>query len=108
MSRSLVSGRKMSATTKLMAATAHQRPGAGAAQPAPRPPSPDVARYVALFNRRDWDGLRAIQADDLRLVQFTYPLRAGAAKRGHVLRHLFAQRPRAGRPRLARRPPQAV
>jgi hypothetical protein len=29
------------------------------AQPAPRPPSPDVSRYVALFNGRDWDGLRA-------------------------------------------------
>jgi RNA polymerase sigma factor (sigma-70 family) len=28
------------------------------AQPAPRPPSPAVARYVAMFNRRDWDGLR--------------------------------------------------
>jgi len=46
-------------------------------QPAPRPPSPDVARYVALFNRRDWDGLRAMQ-----LIQSTYPLRAGAADVG--------------------------
>ena len=27
-----------------------------AAKPAPRPPSPAVARYVELFNRRDWDG----------------------------------------------------
>jgi RNA polymerase sigma-70 factor (ECF subfamily) len=26
------------------------------AQPAPRPPSPAVARYVALFNRHDWTG----------------------------------------------------
>jgi hypothetical protein len=25
---------------------------------APRPPSPAVARYVALFNGRDWDALR--------------------------------------------------
>lgn len=49
------------------------------AQPAPRPPSPAVARYVALFNRRDWDGLRAMLADDVRLIQSTYPLRAGAA-----------------------------
>ncbi|MFZ2157216.1 MAG: sigma-70 family RNA polymerase sigma factor [Bradyrhizobium sp.] len=48
------------------------------AQPAPRPPSPAVARYVALFNRRDWDGLRALLADDVRLIQSTYPLRAGA------------------------------
>jgi RNA polymerase sigma factor (sigma-70 family) len=47
------------------------------ARPAPRPPSPAVARYVALFNGRDWDGLRAMLADDVRLAQSTYPLRAG-------------------------------
>jgi RNA polymerase sigma factor (sigma-70 family) len=52
------------------------------AKPAPRPPSPAVARYVALFNLRDWDGLRAMLADDVRLVQSTYPLRAGAADVG--------------------------
>ena len=52
--------------------------------PAPsvaRPPSPAVARYVALFNGRDWDGLKAMLADDVRLVQSTYPLRAGAEVR---------------------------
>jgi RNA polymerase sigma-70 factor (ECF subfamily) len=54
----------------------------GPAQPARRPPSPDVARYVGLFNRRDWDGLRAMLADDVRLIQSTYPLRAGAADVG--------------------------
>jgi RNA polymerase sigma factor (sigma-70 family) len=54
----------------------------GPAQPEPRPPSPDVARYVALFNRHDWDGLRAMLADDVRLIQSTYPLRAGAADVG--------------------------
>ena len=52
------------------------------AQPAARPPSPAVARYVALFNGRDWDGLRAMLADDVRLAQSTYPLRAGAADVG--------------------------
>jgi RNA polymerase sigma-70 factor, ECF subfamily len=52
------------------------------APPAPCPPSPAVARYVALFNRRDWDGLRAMLADDVRLVQSTHPLRAGAADVG--------------------------
>jgi RNA polymerase sigma factor (sigma-70 family) len=52
------------------------------AQPAPRPPSPAVSRYVALFNQRDWDGLRAMLADDVRLIQSTYPLRAGAADVG--------------------------
>jgi hypothetical protein len=41
-----------------------------------------VARYVSLFNGRDWDGLRSMLADDVRLVQSTYPLRAGAANVG--------------------------
>jgi RNA polymerase sigma factor (sigma-70 family) len=53
-----------------------------AAKPGPRPPSPAVVRYVELFNRRDWDELRAMLADDVRLVQSTYPLRAGAADVG--------------------------
>ncbi len=48
------------------------------AQAAPRPPSPAVTRYVALFNRQDWDGLRAMLADDVRLVQSTHAVRAGA------------------------------
>jgi RNA polymerase sigma factor (sigma-70 family) len=52
------------------------------ARPAPRSPSPDVARYVKLFNRRDWNGLRAMLADDVRLIQSTHPLRAGAADVG--------------------------
>jgi RNA polymerase sigma factor (sigma-70 family) len=55
---------------------------AAPAEPAPRPPSPAVARYVTLFNRHDWEGLRAMLADDVRLVQSTYPLRAGAADVG--------------------------
>jgi RNA polymerase sigma factor (sigma-70 family) len=52
------------------------------AEPAPRPPSAAVSRYAALFNRRDWDGLRAMLADDVRLIQSTHPLRAGAADVG--------------------------
>ena len=55
---------------------------AAPAQPAPRSQSPDLARFVALFNRRDWDGLRGMLADDVRLIQSTYPLRAGAADVG--------------------------
>ncbi len=31
-----------------------------------------------MFNRHDWDGLRAMLADDVRLNQSTYPTRAGA------------------------------
>ena len=41
-----------------------------------------MARYVALFNQRDWDALRAMLADDVRLVQSTYPPRTGAADVG--------------------------
>jgi RNA polymerase sigma-70 factor, ECF subfamily len=55
---------------------------AAPARPAARLPSPSVARYVDLFNRRDWDGLRAMLADDVRLVQSTHKLRAGAADVG--------------------------
>jgi RNA polymerase sigma factor (sigma-70 family) len=47
-----------------------------------RPVSTAVARYVALFNTQNWDGLRALLADDVRLHQSTYPLRAGAADVG--------------------------
>jgi RNA polymerase sigma factor (sigma-70 family) len=51
-------------------------------KPTPRPPSPAVARYVVLFNQRNWDGLRAMLADDVRLIQSTHPVRAGAADVG--------------------------
>src|SRR5712664_816219 len=47
-----------------------------------RPASAAVARYVALFNQRDWDGLRALLADDVKLKQSTYPLRVGKADVG--------------------------
>jgi RNA polymerase sigma-70 factor (ECF subfamily) len=47
-----------------------------------RPASAVVARYVALFNQRDWDGLRALLADDVKLSQSTYPLRVGSADVG--------------------------
>jgi RNA polymerase sigma-70 factor (ECF subfamily) len=50
--------------------------------PEARPASAAVAHYVALFNQRDWDGLRALLADDVKLRQSTYPLRAGAADVG--------------------------
>jgi RNA polymerase sigma factor (sigma-70 family) len=51
-------------------------------QSAPRPPSPAVARYVDLFNRRDFGGLRALLADDVRLIQSANPLRSGATDVG--------------------------
>jgi RNA polymerase sigma-70 factor (ECF subfamily) len=47
-----------------------------------RPASAAVARYVVLFNQQDWDGLRALLADDVKLNQSTYPLRVGSADVG--------------------------
>jgi RNA polymerase sigma-70 factor (ECF subfamily) len=47
-----------------------------------RPASAAVASYVALFNAQNWDGLRALLADDVRLHQSTYPVRVGAADVG--------------------------
>jgi RNA polymerase sigma factor (sigma-70 family) len=42
-----------------------------------RPASSAVMRYATLFNQRDWDGLRALLADDVKLKQSSYALRAG-------------------------------
>ncbi len=46
------------------------------------PASAAVARYAALFNQRDWDGLRALLADDVKLNQSSHPLRVGPADVG--------------------------
>jgi RNA polymerase sigma factor (sigma-70 family) len=50
--------------------------------PDTRPASTEVARYVALFNQRDWDSLRALLADDVKLIQSSHPLRVGPADVG--------------------------
>jgi RNA polymerase sigma factor (sigma-70 family) len=47
-----------------------------------RPASAAVSRYVALFSQRDWDGLRALLADDVKLHQSLHPLRVGGADVG--------------------------
>jgi RNA polymerase sigma factor (sigma-70 family) len=36
-------------------------------------------RYVELFNRRDWESLRALLAEDVKLHQATHPVRSGAS-----------------------------
>jgi NADPH:quinone reductase len=36
-----------------------------------------VARYVALCNQRDWNGLRTLLVDDVKLHQSLHPLRVG-------------------------------
>jgi RNA polymerase sigma factor (sigma-70 family) len=50
--------------------------------PDARPASAAVARYVALFNQRDWESLRALLADDVKLLQSSHPLRVGSADVG--------------------------
>jgi RNA polymerase sigma factor (sigma-70 family) len=57
-----------------------------------RPPSAAVSRYVALFNQRDWDALRALLADDVKLSQSTHSLRAGRAEVGMFFT-IYAQSP---------------
>jgi len=47
--------------------------------PTARQPSAAAAHYATLFNQRDWDGLRALLADDVKLRQSSYPLRTGRA-----------------------------
>jgi hypothetical protein len=44
--------------------------------------SPEVARFVALFNRRDWEGLRGLLAHDVKLKQSSHPVLAGASDVG--------------------------
>jgi DNA-directed RNA polymerase specialized sigma24 family protein len=54
-----------------------------AAKPQAAPPvpasSPSVARYVALFNARDWDGVRAMLAEDVQLDLVSRAQRQGSA-----------------------------
>jgi RNA polymerase sigma-70 factor (ECF subfamily) len=44
---------------------------------APPPTSPAVARYVSLFNARDWDSVRAMLAEDVRLDLVSRAQRSG-------------------------------
>ena len=45
--------------------------------PPPGKPSPAVARYAALFNARDWDGVRAMLAEDVQLDLVSRAQRSG-------------------------------
>jgi RNA polymerase sigma factor (sigma-70 family) len=49
---------------------------------AAKPVSEAVVQYVALFNAQNWDALRALLADDVKLHQSTYPVRVGSADVG--------------------------
>jgi hypothetical protein len=57
----------------------------GSASPAPRPHSAALARYVRLFNARDWDAVRALLADEVRLDLVSREKRAGIAEVGAYL-----------------------
>jgi RNA polymerase sigma factor (sigma-70 family) len=48
----------------------------------PRPVSPALTRYAALFNARDWDGVRAMLVDDVKLDLVSRWKRAGRREVG--------------------------
>jgi len=48
-----------------------------------RPISPAFARYAELFNARDWDGVRAMLVDDVRLDLVSREKRSGRQNVGH-------------------------
>ena len=52
------------------------------ARPAAQVTSELVAQYVTLFNQRDWDGLRALLAHDVKLQQSGHPIRIDSADVG--------------------------
>ncbi|HEX2671582.1 MAG TPA: sigma-70 family RNA polymerase sigma factor [Polyangiaceae bacterium] len=62
-----------------LAADAPQEPS-----PASRAVSPGIARYVALFNARDWDGVRALLAEDVRLDLVSRAKRSGREVASYV------------------------
>jgi RNA polymerase sigma factor (sigma-70 family) len=57
-----------------------------------QPPSAATARYVAMFNEHDWDGLRSLLADDVKLSQSTHSMRVGRAEVGMFFT-IYAQSP---------------
>jgi RNA polymerase sigma-70 factor (ECF subfamily) len=54
-------------------------------QGAARTPSPETARYVALFNAHDWEGVRAMLAEDVRLDLVSRSQRSGRDEVGGYL-----------------------
>jgi RNA polymerase sigma-70 factor (ECF subfamily) len=55
------------------------------ASPAPRIVTPEIRRYAALFNARDWDGVRALFAEDVRLDLVSRERMQGADQVGKYL-----------------------
>lgn len=56
------------------------------------PPSPEALNFAALFNARDWDALRRLLADDVRLRQARRPEISGAADVGRFFTY-YAEYP---------------
>jgi RNA polymerase sigma factor (sigma-70 family) len=56
------------------------------------PASGDVSRYVTLFNGRNWDALRSLLAEDVKLSQSAHSLRVGRAEVGMFFT-IYAQSP---------------
>jgi len=67
-----------------------QGPSWDADETAPRTASPGVARYAALFNARDWDGVRAMLADEVRLDLVSRQKRTGKQEVGGYLSNYHA------------------
>ena len=55
-----------------------------------RPLSPALARYTALFNARNWDGVRAMLAEDVRLDLVSRERRAGREQVGNYVTNYAA------------------
>jgi len=64
---------------KVLADTTPEEPKMAA-----RAASPGIARYVALFNARDWDGVRALLAEDVRLDLVSRAQRSGREVASYV------------------------
>ncbi len=56
------------------------------------PPSARTAHYVDLFNKQDWNTLRSLLAEDVKLSQSTHSLRVGRAEVGMFFT-IYAQSP---------------
>jgi hypothetical protein len=56
----------------------------------PRAVSPALARYAALFNARDWDGVRAMLAEDVRLDLVSREQRVGREQVSHYFTNYAA------------------
>jgi hypothetical protein len=65
----------------------------------PLPATPAAARYAALFNARDWEGVRAMLVDDVKLDLVSREKRAGRQNVSHYFSTLTSATgawPRAG------------